>query len=84
MTHLDLSVCVMHSNNKWDYLFDHIPTWEEADLIAQYAMCTRSSYDDVIFIWPGWNRDIVKNPELWIKANKLAQEYAAEKKRTIK
>ena len=84
MPSLNLSVCVMHPNNKWECLFEHIPTWEEADLIAQYAMCMRFSYDDVIFIFPGWNRSIDKNSELWMKANKLAQEYAAEKKRSSK
>ena len=81
---LNLSVCIMHPNNKWEYLFEHIPTWEEADLIAQYAMCMRTSYNDVIFIWPGYNRSIIENHELWVKANKLAQQYAAEKKRSNK
>ena len=84
MPSFNLSVCVMHPNYEWDYLFEHIPTLKEADLIAQYAMCMRTSYDDVIFIFPGYNRSIDENPKLWIKATKLAQQYAAEKKRSNK
>lgn len=73
----DLSVCVMHDNGTYEVLYDHIPSWEEADLVAQYAMCMRfDKVNDLIFIFPGWNRGIDKKPELWIKANCLAQEYA--------
>ena len=79
MQHLNLTVCVMHRDKSWDRLFEYIPTWEEADLIAQYAMNTRLDEYDLIFIFPGWNRGIDKNPELWVKANKLAQQYVSER-----
>jgi hypothetical protein len=68
----------MHEDKTWERLYEHIPTWEEADLIAQYAMQMRTNNMDLIFVFPGWNRGIDKDPELWAKANKLAQEYVKE------
>ena len=79
MIPLNLTVCLMHRNNTFDTLYEHIPTWEEADLIAQYAMCMRTNYDDVVFVFPGWNRSINEKPELWKKAAGLAQKYIAER-----
>lgn len=75
MISLNLSVCIMHEDKTWEYLYDHIPTWEEADLIAQYAMNMRVNEMDLIFVFPGWNRGINNNPELWSEATKLTQEY---------
>ena len=79
MTHLSLSVCVMHKDGSWDYLYEFISTLEEADLLAQYAMSMRTNETDLIFIFPGWNRGINKDPELWKKAAMLAQMYPREK-----
>ena len=76
---MNLTVCVMHPDFTFERLYEYIPTWEEADLIAQYAMNTRVDMNDLIFIFPGWNRGIDKNPELWAKATGLAQKYVAEK-----
>lgn len=79
MRNLNLSVCVMHDDKSWELLYEYIPTWEEADLIAQYAMAMRTSERDLIFIFPGNNRGINKDPELWVRAVKLAQKYVREK-----
>jgi hypothetical protein len=71
----------MHEDKSWEVLYDHIPTWEEADLIAQFAMTMKTNANDLIFVFPGWNRGINNNPELWVEANKLAQEYVVEQRR---
>ncbi len=78
---LNLTVCVMHNfkPDKFDILYEFIPTWEEADILAQYAMQNRADEMDLIFIFPGWNRGIDKTPELWNKAIELAERYKPEK-----
>ena len=79
MVPLNLSVCVLHENGKWEYLYEFIPTWEEADLLAQYAMTMKSNAMDLIFVFPGYNRSIkYVSPPLWTKVCKLAQKYEAE------
>lgn len=81
---MNLSVCIMHEDKSWEVLYEHIPSWKEADLIAQYAMNMRTNEMDLIFVFPGWNRGIDRDPELWAKANKLAQKYVAEKRKEKK
>ena len=76
---LNLSVCVMHEDHSYDVLYNHIATWDEADLLAQYAMGLRTTYADLIFVFPGWNRGIKDDPNLLSKAEVLAQEYAYRK-----
>lgn len=78
---LSLSVCVKHDDRTYEVLYDYIPSWEEADLLAQYAMNMKDDENDLIFIFPGWNRGIDKRPDLWEKACALAQEYRTESKR---
>lgn len=80
MKNFNISVCVMHPNKSWEYLYEHIPTWEEADLLAQFAMACRTDMSDLIFVWPGNNRDIVKDPEQWRRAAILAQQYVTERR----
>lgn len=75
MQHLDISVCLMHEDQSYDVLYNHISTWEEADLLAQYAMDMRTNYMDLIFVFPGYNRGIKNDPKLWTRASVLAQEY---------
>ena len=79
MENLKLMVCIMHRDKSWNVLFEDIPTWEKADLIAQYAMNTRTNEEDVIFIFPGWNRGLYNYPDLWLKANRLAQKYTIKR-----
>ena len=81
MPALNLSVCIMHEDKTWECLYDYIPTWEEADLIAQYAMTMRTNEMDLIFVFPGWNRGINRDDKTWIKACKLAQEYVAVRRK---
>ena len=76
---LNLSVCVMHEDSQWEYLYEYIPSWEEADLLAQYAMTMRTNVMDIIFVFPGYNRGIKYGTPLWPKASALAQKYAAGK-----
>ena len=79
MIPLNLSVCIMHEDGKWEYLFEFVQTWEEADLLAQYAMTMKTNPMDLIFVFPGNNRNIKYGSPLWPKACKLAQEYVSEK-----
>lgn len=75
MPGLNISVCILRKDNSWDYLYENISTWEEADLIAQYAMNMRTDVSELIFVFPGWNRGIDNDPELWAKACKLAKDH---------
>lgn len=75
-----LSVCILFKNGTFKPLYEYIPTWEEAELLAQYAMCFRRSMEDLIFIFPGYNVGIDKKPELWKKAQELAKEYEVERR----
>lgn len=74
-TSKSLCVCVLYKDGTFKSLYEFIPTWEEAELLAQYAMCFRRSIEDLIFIFPGYNIGIDKKPELWKKAQELAKEY---------
>jgi hypothetical protein len=58
-------------------LYEFINTIDEADLLAQLAMCNKRQ-DELIIIMPGWNRGINEKPELYQRALKLAEEYKAE------
>ena len=78
MVPLNLSVCVLHENGDWEYLYEFIPTWEEADLLAQYAMSMKNNDMDLIFVFPGYNRNVKRDLPLWSKACELAQKYVAE------
>jgi hypothetical protein len=50
-------------------------------LLAQLAMCQKSSINDLIYIMPGWNRSIDKNhPDEYEKALELAKEYKYERR----
>lgn len=79
-TYKNLSVCILFEDGTFKSLYEFIPTWEEAELLAQYAMCLKRSIGDLIFIFPGYNKGIDKNPELWKKAQELAKEYEVERR----
>lgn len=70
------SVCKMdtENNNKTEILYDCIEKLEEADLLAQYAMKNRKSYNELIVIFPGWNRGVKATPEIL----ELAKKYKTE------
>ena len=78
-TYKNLSVCVLHEDGSFESLYEFIPTWEEAELLAQYAMCFRRSIADLIFIFPGYNRGIDKQPDVWETAKALAKEYEVKR-----
>lgn len=65
------------NTEKRKVLYSCIPTYEEADLLAQYAM-SRKEDNEVIAIFPGWNRGVCRNEELREKAMKLAEQYKHE------
>ena len=78
-TSKSLCVCILFKNGTFKSLYEFIPTWEEAELLAQYAMCFRRSYEDLIFIFPGYNMSIYQDPELWKKAQDLAKKHEVER-----
>lgn len=77
---MSISVCKFDSEMRgYTVLYDCIPTIEEAELLAQLAM-TEKQNNELIFIFPGWNKGIDKKPELHNKALVLAGEYKHDKK----
>lgn len=59
-------------------LYDCIDNIQDADLLAQLAMCNKR-VDDLIFICAGWNRSIDRQSELYKTALQLAVEYRNER-----
>jgi hypothetical protein len=55
-------------------LYEFIEKITEADLLAQLAMCFKDD-NELIYIMPGWNRGINRNPEEYKKALELAEKY---------
>ena len=75
---LDLRVSVFHPNAaKLDCLYENIESYEDAALLAQYAMQNKNE-NDLIVIMPGWNQGIKNNQELFNKAKALAEKYKLE------
>lgn len=78
-TFLSLDVCKLDKDRKLcDRLYESIPTFEEADLLAQLAMSEKKD-NELIIIMPGWNRGIQKYPEYYERAKLLAEEYRYRK-----
>lgn len=60
-------------------LYDYISDMNDVELLAQLAMSQRDSdYDELIYIMPGSNRSIKRNPEEYQKALELAEQYKNE------
>lgn len=53
--------------------YDHIPSYEEADLLAQLAMSQKKDLNKLVVILPGWHRTM-KGEELE-RATRLSIEY---------
>jgi hypothetical protein len=65
--------------NKTTCLYEYIETLEEAELLAQLAMCNKHPWDELIYITPGWNKSINKNNlEEYQKSLELAEKYKSE------
>jgi hypothetical protein len=60
-------------------LYDCIDNIQDADLLAQLAMCNKN-INELIFICAGCNRGINDNQTLYNKALELAKEYKNERK----
>ena len=57
-------------------LYDNIDTIEEAYILAQYAMNkNRTSLNQLIIIFPGWNIGLEDTQELSYLAQYLAEKY---------
>jgi 16S rRNA G966 N2-methylase RsmD len=62
---------------KMTNLYEFIKDLKSADLLAQLAMTNKKDYE-LIFISPGYNRGIYKNPKEYKKALELAEKYIAK------
>ena len=66
-------------SNEYSRLYECIETPEDALLLAQLAMCNKRE-DELIAIFPGWNRSIKKyHKDEYDKALILAEKYKVEK-----
>ena len=76
-----MTVCLLYTdlddNLQYKVLYEFIETMEEAELLAQYVM-TKKNFNDMVFIFPGYNRSIDKKPEEYERAKALAEKYAVE------
>lgn len=73
---MSYSVCKLDTNtNTYITLYDCIENISDAELLAQFAMTKRRDFNELIFMFPGWNRSIDKNETEYKKALKLANEY---------
>ena len=75
---LDLRVNVFHPNAaKLDCLYENIKSYEDAALLAQYAMQNKNE-NDLIVIMPGCNQGIKNNQELFRRAKAVGEKYKFE------
>jgi hypothetical protein len=64
------------TTGKMTCLYRDIESQEDIDLLAQYAMCQKDPWNELIFVTPGFNRSIKENhPEQYKKAQQLAKEH---------
>ena len=77
-TYRNYGVFKINTNtNKITTLYCGIEHIEEADLLAQYAIYHKRDHE-VIYISPGWNREIQNNLDEFGKALQLAEKYKYE------
>lgn len=78
MNHLRLSVIKINCHDgcspQYTHLFEFIPTYEEANLLAQLAMSHKEHYE-IIAILPGANIGITEHPKEYKEVLKLAEKY---------
>lgn len=71
-----ISVSLIKSNTgEIKRLYEDIPDFEQAELLAQLAINNKKDFNDLIVIFPGFSREI-KEEELET-ALRLADEYKA-------
>lgn len=70
-----MNVYVMNTNdNSYRTVYEYVETLEEVDLLAQLAMVNKRQ-DELVFVFPGFNRGINKNKAEYEKALELAEKY---------
>jgi hypothetical protein len=47
-------------------------------MLAQLEMSRKTNWDELIVIFPGWNKGIKENPDLYEKALELEAKYKEE------
>lgn len=73
---LNLTVAILSDHTKhYRILHAHIDTLEDAYMLAQLEMSRKTNWDELIVIFPGWNKGIKDNPSLYEKALELEAKY---------
>jgi hypothetical protein len=75
--YLGSSVAVIKAHNGFEYrkIHDDIDTIEDAYMLAQLEMSRKTNWDELIVIFPGWNKNIKDRPDLYEKALELEEKY---------
>lgn len=69
-------IAVLHPSGKYEIIYENIHHYGEVELLSQLAMSRRTSYNDVICIFPGYNRSIETNdPKAYKMALKIEHKY---------
>lgn len=76
------SVAVIKAHNGFEYrkIHDNIDTIEDAYTLAQLEMSRKTNWDELIIIFPGWNKGIKDNHDLYEKALELEAKYKEDDK----
>ena len=74
------SVAIIKAHNGFEYrkIHDDIDTIEDAYMLAQLEMSRKTNWDELIVIFPGWNKSIKDKPDLYEKALELETKYKEE------
>ncbi len=80
--YLGSSVAIIKAHNGFEYrkIHDNIDTIEDAYMLAQLEMSRKTNWDELIIIFPGWNKGIKDNPDLYERALELEAKYKEELK----
>ena len=80
--YLGSSVAIIKAHNGFEYrkIHDDIDTIEDAYTLAQLEMSRKTNWDELIVIFPGWNKGIKDNPSLYEKALELEAKYKEDTK----
>lgn len=78
---LDLTVAILSDHTKhYRRPHTHIDTLEDAYLLAQLEMSRKTNWNDLVVIFPGWNKGIKDKPDLYEKALELEAKYKEDDK----
>lgn len=69
-------IAVLHPSGKIEIIYENVQHYGEVELLSQLAMSRRTSYADVICIFPGYNRNIeTSDPKAYKMALDIEHKY---------